>query len=86
MGPSPSAASALAYMMGIAVSGTTTEEFEAIVVDWLASALHFLNDKSGKPVSIERFIGRRPIFAAGNSDGDYEMLEWTTQIGKNGGP
>jgi phosphoglycolate phosphatase-like HAD superfamily hydrolase len=41
-------------------------------------ALHFLNDKSGKPVGIERFIGRRPIFAAGNSDGDYEMLEWTT--------
>ena len=148
----------LAYMMGIAVSGTTNEEFEAFVVDWLATArhpvsgqpytsmvyqpmlelldyleangfttfivsgggisfmrpwseavygippervvgtsmeleyevlngkpvihrkpaLHFLNDKSGKPVSIERFIGRRPIFAAGNSDGDYEMLEWTT--------
>lgn len=148
----------LAYMMGIAVSGTTTEEFETIVSDWFATAkhpvsgkpftsmvyqpmlelldyleangfstfivsgggiaflrpwveeiygiprervvgtsmeleyemldgepviqrkpaLHFLNDKSGKPVGIERFIGRRPILAAGNSDGDYEMLEWTT--------
>jgi phosphoglycolate phosphatase-like HAD superfamily hydrolase len=147
-----------AYMMGIAVSGTTNEEFEALVVDWLASArhpvsgrsylsmvyqpmlelldyleangfttfivsgggisfmrpwteavygippervvgtsmeleyevvngkpvihrkpaLHFLNDKAGKPVGIERFIGRRPILAAGNSDGDYQMLEWTT--------
>lgn len=149
---------ALAYMMGIAVSGTTTEEFEDIVKNWLATALHpvsgqpytsmvyqpmlelldyleasgfsnfivsgggigfirpwseavygippervvgtsmeleyelldgkpvlhrkpqlhFLNDKAGKPVSIERFIGRRPILAAGNSDGDYEMLQWTT--------
>ena len=148
----------LAYMMGLAVSGTTAEEFEAFVVDWLASArhpvsgqpytsmvyqpmlelldyleangfttfivsgggisfmrpwteavygippervvgtsmeleyevadgnpvihrkpaLHFLNDKSGKPVGIQRFIGRRPILAAGNSDGDYQMLEWTT--------
>jgi len=149
---------ALAHMMGIAVSGTTTEEFEATVKNWLATALHpvtgkpyismvyqpmlelldyleangftnfivsgggigfmrpwseavygippervvgtsmeleyelldgkpviqrkpqlhFLNDKGGKPVSIERFIGRRPILAAGNSDGDYQMLEWTT--------
>ena len=149
---------ALAYMMGIAVSGTTTEEFEETVKNWLATAshpvtgqpytsmvyqpmlelldylqangftnfivsgggigfirpwseavygippervigssmelkyeildgkaviqrkpqLHFLNDKAGKPVSIERFIGRRPILAAGNSDGDYQMLEWTT--------
>ena len=149
---------ALAHMMGIAVSGTTTEEFETIVKIWLETALHpvtgkpytsmvyqpmlelldyleangftnfivsggglgfmrpwseavygippervvgtsmefeyelldgkpviqrtpqlhFLNDKSGKPVSIERFIGRRPILAAGNSDGDYQMLEWTT--------
>jgi len=40
--------------------------------------LHFLNDKAGKPVGIERFIGRRPILAAGNSDGDYQMLEWIT--------
>lgn len=40
--------------------------------------MHFLNDKGGKPVSINRFIGQRPILAAGNSDGDFEMLEWTT--------
>ncbi len=37
-----------------------------------------VNDKAGKPVGIQRFIGRRPIFAFGNSDGDREMLEWTT--------
>jgi hypothetical protein len=40
--------------------------------------LQFINDKAGKPVGIQRFIGRRPVFAAGNSDGDYEMLQWTT--------
>jgi phosphoglycolate phosphatase-like HAD superfamily hydrolase len=148
----------LAHMMGIAVSGTTTEEFEDIVDDWISTALHpvtgqpytsmvyqpmlellayleahgftnfivsgggsgfirpwservygipphrvvgssmeleydaldgkpviqrklqlhFMNDKEGKPVGIERFIGQRPILAAGNSDGDFQMLEWTT--------
>src|SRR5262249_48553581 len=36
-----------------------------------------VNDGPGKPVGIQRFIGRRPIFAFGNSDGDKEMLEWT---------
>ena len=37
-----------------------------------------LNDKDGKPVGINKFIGRRPIMAFGNSDGDFQMLEWTT--------
>ena len=36
-----------------------------------------LSDGAGKPVAIDRFIGRRPIFAFGNSDGDKEMLVWT---------
>jgi len=40
--------------------------------------LDFIDDKAGKPVGIYQHIGRRPIFAAGNSDGDFEMLEWTT--------
>lgn len=35
------------------------------------------DDKEGKPVGIQRYIGRRPIFAAGNSDGDLQMLQWT---------
>jgi phosphoserine phosphatase len=35
------------------------------------------DDKAGKPVGIQRHIGRRPIFAAGNSDGDLQMLQWT---------
>jgi len=40
--------------------------------------IDFVDDKAGKPVGIQKFIGRRPIFAAGNSDGDLEMLQWTT--------
>ena len=36
------------------------------------------DDKAGKPVGIQRHIGRRPIAAFGNSDGDFQMLEWTT--------
>ena len=38
----------------------------------------FIDDKEGKPVGIYRHIGRRPILAVGNSDGDFQMLEWTT--------
>ena len=40
--------------------------------------LSFINDKGGKPVGINQHIGRRPIMAFGNSDGDFQMLEWTT--------
>ena len=39
--------------------------------------VEFVDDKDGKPEGINRFIGRRPVFAFGNSDGDKEMLEWT---------
>ena len=37
----------------------------------------FVDDKEGKPVGIQKFIGRRPIAAFGNSDGDLQMLQWT---------
>jgi hypothetical protein len=37
----------------------------------------FIDDKAGKPVGIHKFIGRRPILAFGNSDGDHQMLQWT---------
>jgi len=40
--------------------------------------LHFFGDKEGKPVAINTHIGRRPIAAFGNSDGDFAMLEWVT--------
>jgi phosphoglycolate phosphatase-like HAD superfamily hydrolase len=39
--------------------------------------LNFIDDKAGKPVEINFLIGRRPVAAFGNSDGDREMLEWT---------
>jgi hypothetical protein len=39
--------------------------------------VEFIDDGAGKPVGINRFIGRRPIMAFGNSDGDQQMLEWT---------
>jgi hypothetical protein len=38
----------------------------------------FVNDKAGKPVGIDQFIGRRPIICCGNSDGDHAMLQYTT--------
>ncbi|MFC1857481.1 HAD family hydrolase [Thermodesulfobacteriota bacterium] len=40
--------------------------------------LNFYDDKEGKPVAIHQQIGRRPIAAFGNSDGDLQMLQWTT--------
>jgi phosphoserine phosphatase len=43
--------------------------------------VEFIDDGPGKPVGINRFIGRRPVFAFGNSDGDQQMLEYTA-----GGP
>ena len=39
--------------------------------------VQFVDDGPGKPEGINRFIGRRPVFAFGNSDGDQQMLEWT---------
>jgi phosphoglycolate phosphatase-like HAD superfamily hydrolase len=40
--------------------------------------IFFLDDKAGKPIAIDTRIGRRPILVGGNSDGDFEMLEWAT--------
>ena len=40
--------------------------------------VNFIDDKAGKPVGIHQHIGRRPIAAFGNSDGDLQMLQWTT--------
>jgi len=64
------------------VIGTYTET-EYSVVDGVpvivkSPALGFVDDKEGKPVNIERIIGKRPIIAGGNSDGDFAMIEWST--------
>ena len=39
--------------------------------------VNFIDDKAGKPVGINEYIGRRPIATFGNSDGDLQMLQWT---------
>jgi phosphoserine phosphatase len=43
--------------------------------------INFIDDKVGKPVGINQHIGRRPIAAFGNSDGDLQMLQWATMRG-----
>jgi hypothetical protein len=43
--------------------------------------INFIDDKAGKPVAIAEHIGRRTVAAFGNSDGDLEMLQWTTLAG-----
>jgi phosphoserine phosphatase len=45
---------------------------------FIESQIDLIDDGAGKPVGISRLIGRRPIMAFGNSDGDFEMLEYTT--------
>ena len=45
--------------------------------------INFIDDKTGKPIGINEHIGRRPIAAFGNSDGDLEMLQWAT-LGASG--
>ena len=52
-----------------------TRDGEPVLVK--LAELDFFDDKDGKPVAIQKFIGRRPIAAFGNSDGDQQMLQWT---------
>jgi phosphoglycolate phosphatase-like HAD superfamily hydrolase len=62
------------------IGSTTVTEFkleETGPVLMKIPQVEVLQDGIGKPVAIDRFIGRRPIFAFGNSDGDAEMLQWT---------
>jgi hypothetical protein len=62
------------------VGSTCVTEFqvwEASPVLMTLPNVDCVDDGPGKPVGINKFIGRRPIFAFGNSDGDKEMLEWT---------
>jgi len=66
------------------VGSTIVTEFalqDGVPVLMRQPEMDFLDDKEGKPVAINKFIGWRPIFAAGNSDGDLQMLQWTTGAG-----
>jgi phosphoserine phosphatase len=64
------------------VVGTTFKTRYAVKDDkstvLIEPAVDMIDDKAGKPVGIAKFIGRRPLMAFGNSDGDFEMLEFTT--------
>ena len=44
--------------------------------------MDFIDDKEGKPIGIQKFIGRKPIFCSGNSDGDLAMMQWTASNNK----
>jgi hypothetical protein len=63
------------------VVGTTLKSNYQFVNDTASimrlPALTFNDDGPGKPVGIYEHIGKKPVFAAGNSDGDYQMLQWT---------
>ena len=59
-------------------SGKTSFEMrDGIPVLMRLPEINFIDDKAGKPVGIHQHIGRRPIAAFGNSDGDLQMLQWT---------
>lgn len=60
---------------------TTYEMQDGKPVLMREAEIGFIDDKAGKPVGINTFIGRRPIAAFGNSDGDVQMLEWTAAGG-----
>lgn len=57
---------------------TTFEMKDGVPVLVRLPELNFIDDKAGKPVGIQQHIGRRPVMAFGNSDGDLQMLQWTT--------
>jgi hydroxymethylpyrimidine pyrophosphatase-like HAD family hydrolase len=62
----------------IGSSGKTSFEMrEGTPVLMRLAEINFIDDKAGKPVGIQQHIGRRPIAAFGNSDGDLQMLQWT---------
>src|SRR6056297_3192577 len=58
-------------------SATPTEYDEDTKSVMKLPGIEFVDDKAGKPVGIDSRVGRRPIFASGNSDGDFQMLEYS---------
>ena len=60
------------------IASLRLEERDGVPVLVKGTALEFVNDREGKAIAIERMIGRRPVIAFGNSDGDLAMLEWTS--------
>jgi len=65
-------------VIGSSIKTELVEQDGKLVIQRLPE-LDFIDDKEGKPIGINKFIGKRPIFASGNSDGDLPMIQWTTQ-------
>ncbi|MCA6075329.1 HAD family hydrolase [Fulvivirga sedimenti] len=63
-------------VMGSSIKVEWEESGDSFVLRRLPE-LNFIDDKEGKPVGIHYFIGKRPLAAFGNSDGDLQMLQWT---------
>jgi phosphoserine phosphatase len=61
---------------------TTFERRDGRPILFRLPKVDFVDDGPGKPVGIDQQIGRRPVAAFGNSDGDLEMLQWTTEAGR----
>lgn len=57
---------------------TSYEMIDGVPTIVKAPGIAFVDDKDGKPINIDRIIGARPIFASGNSDGDFAMIQWVT--------
>ena len=64
-------------VIGTTLAASFQDQQGKLSIQRLPKVLHN-DDGPGKPVSIDAIIGRRPIFAFGNSDGDLQMLQWTT--------
>jgi phosphoglycolate phosphatase-like HAD superfamily hydrolase len=62
-------------VVGSRLAASYDEEARVVVKE---ADVSFIDDKAGKPVGIDTQIGRRPIFAGGNSDGDFQMLDYVT--------
>ena len=66
------------YVVGSSLKTEYLYQDDGIPVIMRRGELFFVDDKAGKPVGIHHHIGKRPILAFGNSDGDYEMIEWVS--------
>lgn len=65
-------------VIGVEMTLTLTEGDDGSLTLTRGTAVDLTNEREGKAVHIYDVVGRRPIFAAGNSDGDYHMMKWTT--------
>ena len=68
----------LASAMLALTAGFASADVVRLATEGAYPPFNFIDDKAGKPVGIQQHIGRRPLMAFGNSDGDFQMLEWTT--------